>query len=59
MSVSALRAYRASILHFTANPAQQGRDDAQCCEYFSDGLLVIENGHIRDCGDAKELLAMA
>lgn len=56
MSASVLRAYRASILHFTANPAQQG-DDAQYYEYFGDGLLVIESGHIRDCGDAKELLA--
>ncbi|PWQ96864.1 guanine deaminase [Leucothrix pacifica] len=56
MSASVLRAYRASILHFTANPAQQG-DDAQYYEYFGDGLLVIKSGHIRDCGDAKELLA--
>jgi len=56
MSASVLRAYRASILHFTANPAQQG-DEARYYEYFGDGLLVIESGHIRDCGDAKELLA--
>ena len=52
-----LAAYRASILHFTANPAQAGDDEAASYEYFSDGLLVIENGHIKACGDALSLLA--
>ena len=52
-----LAAYRASILHFIANPAQAGDDEAASYEYFSDGLLVIENGHIKACGDATSLLA--
>ena len=52
-----LAAYRASILHFTANPAQAGDDETASYEYFSDGLLVIENGHIKACGDASSLLA--
>ena len=59
-----LKAYRASILHFIANPAQLGLGDAQSEEdesasyqYFSDGLLVVEAGLIKACGDASELLA--
>ncbi len=48
-----LRAYRASLLHFTADPAF----DAQAHEWHEDGLLVIENGLVRDIGDHAKVLA--
>ena len=55
--IPALKAYRASILHFIANPAQLNVDESSSYEYFNDGLLVVEDGCIKACGDASELLA--
>ncbi|MGR5131062.1 guanine deaminase [Vibrio alfacsensis] len=37
---------RASFLHFIANPCDVD-DESASYEYFADGLLVIENGHIK------------
>lgn len=50
-------AFRASILHCLADPA--GETDHQkspAVEYFDDGLLIIETGHVRQIGEAKTLL---
>jgi guanine deaminase len=48
------KAYRASILHSIADPAVVGIE--QSYEYFEDGLLVVENGHIVRVGHAADLL---
>ena len=50
-----LRAFRASILHFRDDP---GADSpVESYEYFEDGLLVVENGHVMQAGPAQHLLA--
>jgi guanine deaminase len=51
-------AFRASILHCTENPA--GATDHQetaAVEYLDDGLLIVENGLVREIGDAGSLLS--
>lgn len=53
MSRTEIQAYRASILHFLGDPAEQG-DSAW--QYFDDGLLVVERGCIKAAGPAHELL---
>jgi len=44
-------AYRASLLHFTADPAQT----EHAYDWHEDGLLLIENGHIKAAGDYAKL----
>ena len=46
-----MQAYRASILHFTADPGLQ----PNAYEWFEDGLLVIEGGFIKAVGDYVKL----
>src|ERR1700682_478153 len=48
-----VRAFRGSLFHFTADPAERG-DDAY--EYFDDGLLVLADGAVVTAGDARALL---
>ena len=48
------KAYRASIIHCLADPKDVGFDN--CYQFFEDGLLVIEDGHIINIGDAEKLL---
>ncbi|WP_130887694.1 MULTISPECIES: guanine deaminase [unclassified Pseudomonas] len=48
------KAYRAAILHSTADPAEVGIEASY--EYFEDGLLVIDDGKISALGHASELL---
>ena len=43
-----LSAHRGEIIHFLTN-----KEDY---EYFEDGLLIIENGHIHSVGDAEAIL---
>ena len=50
-----MQALRASIMHCLADPGEQADDSAW--EYFDDGLLVIDGGHIVNAGDAAALLA--
>jgi len=50
-SIVGIQAYRASILHFTADPAQH--PDAY--EWFEDGMLVIEGGFVKAVGDYAKL----
>ncbi|MDB5992696.1 MAG: guaD [Herbaspirillum sp.] len=47
-----LQAYRAAILHFSADPAY----DEAAVHWHEDGLLVVENGHIRAAGDYGQLI---
>ena len=53
--MSHIQAYRSAILHCIADPADVGVDAA--VEYFADGLLVVEDGHVVACGEASALLA--
>ncbi len=48
------QAFRGSILHFLDDPGQLG--GAGAYEYFEDGLLVVEDGHVTGLGPAPELL---
>ena len=50
---TSLQAYRASLLHFSDDPAF----DAQATHWHSDGLLVVEDGRIRAAGDYAQLVA--
>jgi guanine deaminase len=52
---SQLRAYRSAILHSIADPKDVGNDDSY--QYFEDGILVVDNGHVVDIGPADEVLA--
>eukprot|EP01018_Ginkgo_biloba_P031270 Gb_02958 [translate_table: standard] len=48
------RAYRASVLHSVGDPAEVGIDAS--CQYFEDGLLVIQEGEIKCLGHARDLV---
>jgi len=50
-----VQALRASILHCLADPGEESNQSAY--EYFADGLLVVDEGHIVDAGDATQLLS--
>ncbi|MFJ2989140.1 guanine deaminase [Collimonas sp. NPDC087041] len=50
---STLQAYRASILHFNADPAHH----ADAYEWHEDGLLVIADGKVAAAGDYVQLSA--
>lgn len=45
-----MRALRASLLHCLADPGDESRESAY--EYFDDGLLLVDDGHIVYAGDA-------
>ena len=49
-----MQAFRASLLHCLADPGE--RTDPAAFEYFDDGLLIVEEGHISDVGPADSLL---
>lgn len=46
-------AYRSQILHVRADPRVVGADEA--VQYFEDGLLVVEDGHIAQLGSFSKL----
>jgi guanine deaminase len=48
---TSLKAFRASILHFTADPALS--DKAH--RWHEDGLLVLKDGHVQAAGDYAQL----
>jgi guanine deaminase len=48
-----LSAHRGEILHCLDDPKENGD---QAWQYFEDGVLLIEDGHIAGCGVASELL---
>ncbi len=47
-----MQAFRASILDFISDPYIDGE---QAWRYFEDGLLLVENGKVIDCGDYSAL----
>ena len=47
-------AVRGSIFHCLRDPGHTG--DPEAVEYFEDGMLLIENGHIVECGPAETTL---
>lgn len=47
-------AHRGALLHSIGDPAQVGIQASY--QYFADGLLVVEDGHISAMGEAAELL---
>lgn len=49
------QAYRAQILHFLSDPRLGGESAWQ---YFEDGVLWVEEGHIKAVGTASELLSL-
>jgi len=49
---SPLLALRGEIVHFTGDPLEHG---ANACAHFPDGLLLVRDGHVLDCGPAAEL----
>jgi len=48
------KAFRAEILHCLGDPGEHA--DATQVEYFADGLLIVEDGHVAGLGDAEALL---
>ncbi|MDA8021758.1 MAG: guanine deaminase [Gammaproteobacteria bacterium] len=50
-----ISAHRGEILHFLGDPG--ARDHAGAWQHFPDGALLIEDGRVSDCGDAREVLA--
>ncbi len=49
-----MQALRASLLHCLADPGDQSNRSAY--EYFADGLLLVDEGHIVAAGEATRLL---
>jgi guanine deaminase len=46
--------FRGEILDFLADPAQVGDDHSYA--YFSDGVLVVQDGLVKKLGPAQDLL---
>ena len=51
---SGLRAIRGTLVHFVADPADAG---SGACEHIEDGLLIVRDGCVAECGPADHLLA--
>jgi len=49
--MSNTKAFRASILHFTADPAVSD----QAHSWHEDGLLIVDDGHVQAAGDYAQL----
>ncbi len=48
------KAFRASILHCLGDPGSDA--DPRNIEYFADGLLIVEDGHVAALGEADKLM---
>ncbi len=48
------QAYRGSVFHCTGDPGELG--DAAAIEYFEDGLLIVEDGHVVELDEASRLV---
>ncbi|ASI96567.1 guanine deaminase [Vibrio rotiferianus] len=48
-------ALRAAILHSIADPNEVGLENSY--QFFEDGIIVVENGHIIDIGEAEDVIA--
>ena len=49
------KAFRASILHCLGDPGEQA--DSSAVQYFADGLLIVEDGHVAALGEAEAMVA--
>ena len=49
-----IKIYRGEILHFLADPAKVALEESY--QHFEDGALVIENGLVKELGEAKKVL---
>ena len=47
---------RGAVLHFLRDPGEA--DDDTACEYFEDGALLIEDGHVRAAGEWRAIESM-
>ena len=54
MSVDAVAAFRAKILHFTGLPDPT---TGAGIEFYEDGVLVVEQGRVKALGDAQQMAA--
>ena len=52
MNAPRLSAVRGEIVHFLADPAA----DPRALEHFADGVLILRDGHVAECGPAAALL---
>ncbi len=52
-----LSAHRGEILHCLDDPKNQDVQGDHSWQYFEDGLLVVEDGYVSKCGNAKNLIA--
>lgn len=52
---SPLQGFRSAIVHSIADPKDVGLENSY--QYFDDGVMVVQNGHIVDLGPAEEVLA--
>ncbi|EGA69017.1 guanine deaminase [Vibrio sinaloensis DSM 21326] len=48
-------AYRAAVLHSIADPKDVGLENSY--QFFDDGMIVVEDGHIVDIGETEQVLA--
>lgn len=48
------KVFRASLLYFNSDPSE-GSLVQNAIKYYEDGLLIIENNHIKDSGDYEEI----
>ena len=55
MQYHSIKGFRASFLDTIADPFYA--PEADCIRYFPDGLLIVENGKVKDLGNYQELLA--
>ncbi len=53
MAAAVCSAFRGSILHYLANPGEEGADHAY--QFIPDGLMVVENGRVLELGHYAEL----
>jgi guanine deaminase len=50
-----IKGFRASFLDVIADPFYA--PEADCIRYFTDGLLIVENGKVKDLGNYQDLQA--
>ncbi len=48
-----IKLFRASVLHFLSDPDIDGEN---AYEFFKDGALVVNNGHVVELGEASDLI---
>ncbi len=51
-----IKAFRAAIVHLLDDPGYDLHPTPPAVEYFEDGILLVENGHVRAVGAASTLL---